>query len=153
AAGLVTSIKPEKESIEMLLADGDKEIKVTVSPADATDKTYTATSSDTAIATVAITSTGIKITPVAYGEVTITLKANDASGAEAKVKAKVTFAGAVTKIIPATFSLQMNIETPTVDVGVTVLPENATNKTYTATSSNTGIVTVEITDAGLKVTC
>lgn len=153
AAGLVTSIKPEKESIEMLLADGDKEIKVTVSPADATDKTYTATSSDTAIATVAITSTGIKIMPVAYGEVTITLKANDASGAEAKVKVKVTFAGAVTKIIPATFSLQMNIETPTVDVGVTVLPENATNKTYTATSSNTGIVTVEITSSGLKVTC
>lgn len=150
--GAVTSITPDEDDLEIFLTDGDKSIDVTVLPDDATDKTYTAISSNTAVATVAVTSTGIKITPVAYGVATITLKANDGSNVSAKIKTKVTFIGAVTKISPSTLSLNMEIGDDPSDLTVTVLPTNANNKTYTAVSADTSIATVAITSTGITVT-
>lgn len=150
--GAVTAITPDETDIEILLTDGAKDIAVTVLPKDATNKAYIATSSNTAIATVAVTSTGIKITPVAYGQVTITLKANDGSNVTAEIKVKVTFIGAVTQLSPSTLSLTMQIGDAPSDLSVTVLPSNANNKTYMANSVDTSVATVAITNTGITVT-
>lgn len=150
--GAVESITPDSTSELMKLADGVVDVAVTVLPADAKDKTYTATSSNTSIATVAITSTGIKITPVAYGLTTITLTANDGSNVKAKIDVQVTFAGAVTAIVPSKSDTSGTIEDGKQKLTVRILPDNAFNKAYTATSADTTIATVAITSTGIEIT-
>lgn len=109
-----------------------------VTPYNATDKSVTWSSGNTAVATVNAT-TG-EVTAVAAGKATITATANDGSG--------VTATCTVTVIIPVT-SVTIN-KAPTEALFVnstgtltaTVLPNNATDKTVTWSSSDPDYVSI-----------
>lgn len=114
--------------------------KVTVKPDDATNKAVTYSSSDAKIATV---DKDGKITAVAAGEATITVKAEEKSA---------TFKVTVKNIAVESVELAEDIKNgTTLKVGatlaiadkVTVKPDNATNKTLTYTSSDEKIATVD----------
>ncbi len=115
-----------------------------ISPEDASDKTVTWSSSNEEIATV--DKDGL-VTAIAVGEAIITVTAND--GSDVKATCAITV-----NPIPVS-SISLNKESESLKVGETmqleetVLPEDATNKTVTWTSSNVEIATV---DANGKVT-
>ena len=132
----VREISLDKSSAE--LAPGKTlQLKATVSPADATDKSVTWKSSNTAVAKV--NSSGL-VTAVANGNATITVTAADGSGAESNCL--VTVAQPVTGIT-------LNKTTMTLNAGssetlkATVSPSNAANKSLTWTSSNSAVVKVD----------
>ena len=130
----VTEITLDKA--ELSLVEGQEaELKATVEPDDATDKTVTWTSSDEAIATV----TDGKVKAVKAGTVTITAKA----GAK-EATCKVTVTAAVVPVESIKLdkeSLEM-VEGDKVTLTATVTPDNATDKTVTWTSSDEAIATV-----------
>lgn len=74
---LVTSITLNKTATEIFVGDKETLTATSVSPANATDKTYTWSSSDETIATVDANG---KVTAVAVGTTTIKATANDGSG-------------------------------------------------------------------------
>ncbi|MBO6044969.1 MAG: Ig domain-containing protein [Bacteroidales bacterium] len=122
---------------ELTLTEGDSEtITATVKPDDATDKTVTWTSSDTAVATVE----GGKITAVKDGEATITAKAGDKTAT-----CKVT----VEKKVIAVESVELDkteielTEGDSATLVATVKPDDATDKSVTWSSSDPEVATVE----------
>ena len=114
----------------------------TVTPADATDKSVSYSSSDEAVATVS--ATGL-VTGAGAGNATITVTTTDGSFT---ATCAVTVAAAV-----AVTGVTVSPETDSISVGedltltATVAPENATNKAVTWSSSAEGIATVS--DAGV----
>jgi uncharacterized repeat protein (TIGR02543 family) len=105
----------------------------TITPANATDKTISWTSSNTAVATVS----GGKVTAVAAGTATITAQTSNGKTASFKVTIK----PAPTKIAYKTASATIGAG-ETYATGVTLTPTNAqTTRTYT--SSNTKVATVD----------
>ncbi len=130
----VTSVTLDKTTVT--LTEGDETtLTATVKPDNATDKTVTWTSSDATVATV----TDGKVKALKAGTATITAKAGDKTATCAvTVKAKV---------IPVTSMWldKSELELTEGDEAVltaTVMPENATDKTVTWTSSNTSVATV-----------
>ena len=122
-------------------------LEATVSPENATDKTVTWTSSDTAIATV--DSTG-KVTGVAAGTATITAKAGEKTAAvDVTVKAAATGGGETTTIAVTEVKITSTVTEVTAGETITlkaeVLPADATDKTVTWSSSDTAIATVDST--------
>ncbi len=117
------------------------ELTATVMPEDATDKTVSWTSSDEAVATVDAEG---KVTAVALGEATVTAKCGEVS----------TYCTVTVVATPAE-SITISQETATLKVGetveltATVMPEDATDKTVSWTSSDEAVATV---DAEGKVT-
>uniref|UniRef100_I5AQ26 Ig-like domain-containing surface protein n=1 Tax=Eubacterium cellulosolvens (strain ATCC 43171 / JCM 9499 / 6) TaxID=633697 RepID=I5AQ26_EUBC6 len=109
-----------------------------VTPYNATDKSVTWSSDNTDVATVNAT-TG-EVTAVAAGKATITATANDGSG--------VTATCTVTVIIPVTSVTINNAPTEALFVNSTgtltasVLPNNATDKTVTWSSSDSDYVSI-----------
>ena len=137
----VTGISLNKTTLT--LTEGESETLVaTVTPDDATDKTVTWSSSDSAVATV----DNGKVTAVKEGTATITAKAGDKSA---------TCTVTVNKNVIAVTSVTLNKTELTLTEGdsetltATVKPDDATDKTVTWTSSNASIATV---DANGKVT-
>ena len=131
----VTSVTLDKSAIT--LTEGESQpLTATVKPDDATDKTVTWTTSNSSVATVE----GGKITAVAPGTATITAKAGDKSA---------TCAVTVEKKVIAVTSVSLDKSEVVLTVGgsqtliATVLPEDATDKTVTWNSSNTGVVRVD----------
>lgn len=131
----VTSVTLSKT--ELSLIEGDSEtITATVSPDNATDKTVTWTSSNTAVATVE----NGKITAIKEGSATITAKAGDKS-ATCVVKVE-------KKVIPVT-SIALNkselnlVKGSSETLVATVKPDDATDKTVIWSSSNTSVATVD----------
>ena len=117
----------------------DGTFTATVEPVSATDATYTWSSSDPNIATVDQTG---KVTAVAAGTVTIYAEANDGSG----VKGECTVA--ISTVPVSSITLDKTAVTiiagQTANVSVTeVLPADATDKTYTWSSDNEDIATVD----------
>ena len=130
----VTSVTLDKTTLT--LTEGDETtLTATVKPDDATDKTVTWTTSDATVATV----TDGKVKALKAGTATITAKAGDKTATCAvTVQAKV---------IPVTSMWldKSELELTEGDEAVltaTVMPENATDKTVTWTSSNTSVATV-----------
>ncbi|MGN0468537.1 MAG: Ig-like domain-containing protein [Acutalibacteraceae bacterium] len=140
------------------------QLKATISPSDATDKTVVWSSSDKK--TVSVSSTG-KITALSVGDATISVKTTDGSyRAECKI----------TVFEPVT-GLDIDVKTKTVYTGKTfkisavVSPSDATNKTLVWKSSNsliasvssdgtvkavkagTATISVATVDGGFKQTC
>ena len=155
----VTSVTLDQTSVT-LTAGETVRLTATVSPDNATDKTITWTSSNTSFATVK----NGEVTAVAVGSATVTAKCG-------KVKAECTITVKAIDVISVTLNKSSVTLSAgeTVQLSVTVSPDNATNKTVTWNSSNTNVATVSngnvtalaagsatitaIADNGLSSTC
>ena len=136
----VSSIALNKTSLS--LTEGDSTtLSATVSPSNATNKTVTWSSSNSGIATVS----GGKVTAVGAGTATITATAGGKSATCTVTVAAKTVA--VTGVSLNKTSLSLT-EGESAALTATVSPSNATNKSVTWSSSNSGIATV----SGGKVT-
>ena len=117
-----------------------------IDPSNATDKTYTWNSDNTAVATV--DANGV-VTAKAAGSANITANANDGSG--------VTATCAVTVIVPVSSITINNAPTEALFVNskgtltATVLPDNATDKTVTWSSSAPDYVSINATTGEYEV--
>ena len=134
----VTGVSVNPATLSLVEGTSDQ-LRATVTPSDAANKSVSWTSSATAIATV--DNTG-KVTAVSAGTATITVKTAD-GGKTATCAVTVT-----TKVIPVTgISIEEGAtaeveEGKTVALTAKVQPDNATDKTVTWTSSNKAIATV-----------
>ena len=129
----VTGIEVTPAFVE--LKPGETQVlKVSVLPENATDKTYTWSSSDESVATVA----DDVVTAVANGSAVITAVATDGTH-KASVTVKVTTSVTGIEVTPAFVELKPG---DTKALKVSVLPENATDKTYTLSSSDESVATV-----------
>ncbi len=128
----VTSVELSKSTANLVI-DHSTTVKATVSPADATNKTITWTSSDTSVATV----TGGKITAVGGGTATITAESNN--GITASLTVKVTVPATGITLSKSTTNLVIGHSTT---VKATVAPADATNKTVKWSSFDTSVATV-----------
>jgi len=125
------------DKTELALVEGDEvTLSATVKPDNATDKTVTWSSSDENIATV---EKG-KVKAIKEGSVTITAKAGEKSAT-----CKVTVAKKVIPVESVTLNkTQLNLNKGETETLVaTVLPNDATDKTVTWSSSNPDIAIVE----------
>ena len=132
----VTSVTLNKASLA-LTEQETFQLSATVSPDNATDKTVTWSSSNTAVATVS--NNGL-VTAVKEGSATITAKAGDKTA---------TCTVTISKTVVAVTSVTLNktslslMEQDTYQLVATVIPADATDKTVTWTSSNSSVATVD----------
>ncbi len=130
----VSSVTLNSNSLD-LIAGGSGTLTATVLPDNATEKTVTWTSSDPAVASVDADGT---VTAVGVGTATITAKAGDVTATcTVTVEPKPT-SGVV--LDQAALSLDIGA---TATLAATVLPEDATDKTVTWTSSDPTVATVD----------
>lgn len=130
----VTEVTLDKA--ELSLVEGQEaDLKATVKPDNASDKTVTWTSSDEAIATVA----DGKVKAVRAGTATITAKAG---AKEATCKVTVTAAAVPVESIKLDKESLEMVEGAKATLTATVTPDNATDKTVTWMSSDEAIATV-----------
>ena len=126
------------DKTELTLTEGDTaNLSATVSPADATDKSITWSSSDDNVATVA----DGKVTAVAAGKATITVKTNDGgktATCSVTVQKKVI---AVTGVTLDKTELTLT-EGETANLTATVAPADATDKSVTWSTSDEKVATV-----------
>ena len=128
----VSSVTLDKSSATMYV-DSTLQLKATVKPDNATDKTVTWTSSNTGVATVS--NNGL-VKAVAAGTTTIT-----ASSGGKSATCKITVQVPVSSVTLDKTEVEIFINS-TFELKATVLPEDASDKTITWTSSNTSIATV-----------
>ena len=140
AAIVVTSVTLDKTELALTVGDAAVQLKATVAPDNATDKTVTWTSDKPAVATVDATG---KVTAVAVGEATITAKAGDKT-ATCKVTVKAAVV-AVTSVKLDKTELALTVGDAAVQLKATVAPDNATDKTVTWSSDKTSVATVDAT--------
>jgi len=132
----VSSIELNKS--ELSLIEGESEtLVVTVKPDDATDKTVKWESSDKDIATV---DGNGKVSAVKEGEATIIARADDKSASCKVVVAKKIIAVESIELSKTTLEL---VEGESEVLTAKVLPDNATDKTVTWSTSDSSIATVE----------
>ncbi len=129
-------------------------VNVATNFSDLDTLTFTATSDNTAIATVAVMGSVVTITPVAVGTTTITVTATDTAGQTVEQ----TFSVTVTNPAPTATGTMDNI-TDLVENGTPRNVEVATNfsdpndtLTFTATSDNTLIATVTVMGSVVTIT-
>jgi uncharacterized protein YjdB/serine/threonine protein kinase len=139
----VTGVSVSKSSLTLTVGNTST-LSATVSPSNATDKSVSWSSSDKSIATV--NSSG-KVTAVKAGKATITVKTNDGSKkdtCEVTVKAAAVPVSGVS-VSKTSLTLKGGASST---LTATVSPDNATDKSVTWSSSDTGVATVD----GGKVT-
>ena len=133
----VTGVSLDKTSLSMTVGD-TQTLTATVTPSNATDKSVTWKSSNTAVSTVS--SSGV-VTAKAAGTATITVTTNDgAKTATCSVTVQAAKVS-VTGVSLNKSSLSMTVG-DTETLTATVLPSNATDKSVTWSSSNTSVATV-----------
>lgn len=133
---IVSSIQLNKTSIAIF--NGKTEALIaTVIPSDASNTAVTWTSSNTSVATVS--SSGV-VTGKFKGTATITVTAKDGNGAQATCEVEVK--QYVTSISLNKTSLSLGIGDE-VTLSVTILPDNANDKSYTWSSSDSSIASVD----------
>ena len=140
AAIVVTSVTLDKTELALTVGDAAVQLKATVAPDNATDKTVTWSIDKTSVATVDATG---KVTAVAEGTATITAKAGDKT-ATCKVTVKAAVV-AVTSVKLDKTELALTVGDAAVQLKATVLPEDATDKTVTWSSDKTSVATVDAT--------
>ena len=118
--------------------------------------TYSATSSDTSIATVSVSTATITITGVAAGTATITVTATDPGGLSATQTFTVTVvqSNRAPTTVGSISDLVMRVDDPaeTIDVGSYFTDADGDALAYTATSSDTTIATVSMSSATVSIT-
>ncbi|MCD8295724.1 MAG: Ig-like domain-containing protein [Clostridia bacterium] len=146
ADSITTSAADNAVEITLDAADpaATAEITVTVGPEGATDKTWTAASSNTDVAAVSPVSDGtdtLTITGLKSGTAEITITSTDGN---ATATITVTVIQLVTEITTSetSVSLTVNGSNNTAAVTVSVEPSDADVQTWTATSNNESIATV-----------
>ena len=112
-------------------------LKATVLPADATDKSVEWSSDKEDVA--AVDANGL-VTAKGNGKATITVTANDGNSAQATCEVEVK--QYVTSISLNKTSLSLEIDDE-VTLSVTILPDNTNDKTYTWSSSDSAIASVD----------
>lgn len=134
----VTGVKLEPATLSIDVDDTEN-VKATVSPSNATDKTISLKSSDESIATV--NSSG-KVTGIAKGEATITVTTTDGgktATCKVTVKEPVVNVTGVT-ISPKTATLE---EGEIKQLSATVAPSDADDKSVSYASKSTGVASVD----------
>ena len=135
----VTSVSVSPATIsENVSVGATKQLSATVLPADATDKTVTWKSSNTAVATVS--STGL-VTCKGKGSCTITATADGKEGTCNVTYTKVPVTSVT--INPSTWTGEAIIDYSGRALVAEILPENATDKTVTWESSDPNVAVVE----------
>ena len=139
----VTGVKLDKSSVSLKVGETTN-LKATVSPSTATNKSVTWESSNTAVATVDQSG---KVTAVSPGEAIITVKAD---GGNHTATCKVTVNAATVAVTGVTLDKSSASLTVggTTTLTATVAPESATNKTVRWESSDTGVATVTAKENG-----
>ena len=136
------SVNPTSKTV----SEGEKfDITATISPSNASNKTLTWTSSDTGVATVKTNGTKATITAVKEGNAKIT--ATSVNGKQAVCT--VTVKGTTISVNPTSKTIS---EGESFSVAATVSPSNASNKTITWTSSDTGVAAVKADGTKATVT-
>ena len=135
---LVSNLTVTPTSVSMTISQ-TQQITATVAPSNAANKTLSWSSSNTGIATVS--NSGL-ITSVSAGSATITVQTTDGSNLSATVSVSVSANAILITSITVVPSSAVLAPGATTQVNSTILPSNATNKTLTWSSSNTGIATV-----------
>ncbi|WP_031463424.1 S-layer homology domain-containing protein [Paenibacillus polymyxa] len=145
------------------VADGIKTVSFAdvFADEDSDALTFTATSTDTGVATVAVNGSDLKITPVNAGTATITVTANDGNGGTVDTQFNVT----ITPVIPEAVNHAPTVETSisnvttgvadgikTVSLAGVFADEDSDALTFTATSTDTGVATVAVNGSDLKIT-
>ncbi len=125
------------ETVLNLVAGRNGLLRATVSPANANDKSVTWTSSDPSIASV---NEQGRVTALRRGSCIVT--ATSSANPEVSASAEVNVVQQVTAISFDSAKVSLNVRT-TLQLGWTVLPEDATNPEVTFTSSNNRIATVD----------
>ena len=120
------------------------------SDADGDTLTYTATSDDTTKVTVSVSGADVTLTPIATGTVTVKVQAADPEGASAKQDITVDVqtppaAPVVTGTIP-NFDLLLGASNITIVASLYFSDANGDVLTYTATSSDTAVATISLSD-------
>lgn len=135
----VTSVTVSPTKLQMEPGE-EKDLSVTVSPSNATDKSVTWSSSNASVATV--NSSG-HVKAKAAGSTTITCKANDGSGKQGTCSVTVTAADPIKVTgITLNYTSASMVVGDTKQLSATISPSNATDKTVSWSSSNTGIADV-----------
>ncbi len=116
------------------------QLTATVAPTNATDKSLTWSSSNTAVATVS--SQGI-VTGVAIGSATITATANDGSNVSASITISVVEAKATVTEITLSAASNSLYTGFTLPVTAVTAPDDAADTSVTWSSSNTAVATVD----------
>ena len=129
------TVSPDSKS---LAVGGTVQLSATVAPANATNKEYTWASDDETVATV--DETGF-VTALKIGTCSITATAKDASGevGTCAIAVEATKVSSIS-VLPATATLYVGGETQTLTASV--LPADATDKTYTWSSTDVAVATV-----------
>ncbi|KKD52728.1 MULTISPECIES: S-layer homology domain-containing protein [Paenibacillus] len=145
------------------VADGIKTVSLTdvFADEDSDVLTFTATTTDTGVATVAVNGSDLKITPVNAGTATITVTADDGNGGTVDTQFNVT----ITPVIPEAVNHAPTVETSisnvttgvadgikTVSLAGVFADEDSDALTFTATSTNVGVATVAVNGSDLKIT-
>ena len=133
----VTGVTLNKSTLELIAGDTES-LTATVAPSDATNKAVTWESNNTAAATVDANG---KVTAVAAGEATITVKTKDG---EKTAICTVTVKAATVAVTGVTLNkTELKLTTgDTETLTATVAPENATTKDVTWTTDNAAVATV-----------
>ncbi len=139
----ITGLELDVSSIE-LEVNGRYQINATVLPEDATEKECTYVSSDASIATV--NEKGL-VVGVALGNasITVTTKGTDASGKNISKTVPVAVKATPTTGLEIDVDDIILLEGEEKQIGVTVLPTNATNKAVTYESNNSTVASVSNT--------
>ena len=133
----VTGVTLDKETLAFAMGDAPQTLTATVLPDKATNKKVTWTSSDTKVATVKDGT----VTPVGVGEAKITVTTED-EGKTAECTVKVNPVK-VTGVTLDKTTLEFTMGDAGQTLTATVLPDKATNKKVTWTSSKPEVATVK----------
>ncbi|MEH7076666.1 S8 family serine peptidase [Neobacillus drentensis] len=133
----VTGIRLDKSSMTLGAGGGTEHLQTTITPAKATNKTVTWSSSDSRIASV---DQNGNITPLSKGRVTISVKTED-GGYIATCEVNVIDIVPATGVSLSDTKLELS-KGQQQTVSATVLPENSTNKKVSWSSGNESVATV-----------
>lgn len=140
----VLGVTLDRSALSLTVGGSPTTLVATVSPADATDKSVTWSSSNTSVATVS--ATGV-VAPVSAGTATITVTTVDGGLTASCAVTVASGVVAVTGVSLDMTTLNLFVGGSSSTVVPTVSPSNATDPTVTWSSSNTGVATVS--DSGV----